>query len=120
MDKLSDSSLKALDYKAIWFSELVRRKWKKVKGVQSFHRIFEGKDTFMWTPEFKEDIKENEKKNKQLSDEFLTSIIKQVNDTCKNICDNDTDLERIGEVSQNLKNLSNCYQKILSHRKANL
>ena len=120
MDKLSDSSLKALDSKAIWFSELVRRKWKKVKGVQSFHRIFEGKDTFMWTPEFKEDIKENEEKNKHLSDEFLTSIIKQVNDTCKNICDNDTDLERIGEVSQHLKNLSNCYQKILSDRQANL
>ena len=120
MDKLSESSLKALDYKASCFATLVRGKWKKVKGVKSFHRIFEGKDTFMWTPEFKEDNKENEEKNKHLSDEFLTSIIKQVNDTCKNICDNDTDLERIGEVSQHLKNLSNCYQNILSDRQANL
>ena len=82
---------------------LPSRKW--------FHKVFlKGKETFMWTPEFKVDTKENAEKSKQLSDEFLTSIIKQVDDTCKNICDNDTDLERIGEVSQNLKNLSKCYQ----------
>ena len=121
MDKLSESSLEILDKKAKCFVTEIRRKWnnKSKKGIDGFHRVFK-EPTFMWTPELKEGNQEKEGKNKQLSDEFLTSIIKQVNDSCKNICDNDTDLERIEDVSQNLKNVLNCYQKILSDRQDNL
>ena len=95
---------------------IVRPNWKKVHSVETFLKVIRGKETFIWTPEFKEEIKENKEESKQLSEEFLTSIIKQVNDSCKNIFDNDTDLERIENVSQNLKNVLNCYQKILSNR----
>ena len=99
MDKLSESSLKALDYKVSSFMTEVRRKWKKVNGVERFHKVFiKGKDNFLWTPEFKVYTKENAEKSKQLSDEFLTSIIKQVDDTRKNISDNDTDLDKVKDL----------------------
>ena len=35
---------------------------------------------FVWTPELKEESKENEEKNKHLSDELLISILEQIND----------------------------------------
>ena len=65
----------------------------------------------------KEDMKENEDKNEHLSDKFLISILKQINDACNNIFNVDIDLERQKEVSQNLKNAVHCYQKILSDRR---
>ena len=76
--------------------------------------------SFVWTPELKKESKENEDKNKHLSDEFLTSILEQINDACDKICNVDVDLERQKEFRQNLKNVTNCYQKILTNRKSNL
>ena len=122
IDKLTDSSVKSLDKKAESLVKDLRHKWKVCGGRDPIYRKFQySMDySFDWVPELKEDLQKNEDKNEHLSDEFLTSIIKQVNDTCKNICYNDTDLERIGEVSQHLKNLSNCYQKILLERQPNM
>merc|ERR1740123_2870271 len=74
-------------------------------------------EPFIWTPELKEDKKENEDKNKHFSDKFLNSILKQINDACDNISDVDIDLERQKEVIQNLKNAVHCYKKILIDRR---
>ena len=79
--------------------------------------VHEGKNQVVKHPEFKEDTKENEDKDKYLSDRFLISILKQINDACINICNVDIDLERQKEVSQNLKNAVHCYQKILTDRR---
>ena len=121
IDKLTDSSVKSLDKKAERLAYDLRHKWKVCGDRDKIYRKYQySMDySFDWVPELKEDLQKDEDKNKHLSDEFLTTIIKQVNDAYNNICDNDTDLDRT-EISQNLKNLSNCYQKILSDRKANL
>ena len=46
--------------------------------------------------------------------------IPELKDACDKICNVDVDLKRQKEFSQNLKNVTNCYQKILSDRQSNL
>ena len=79
--------------------------------------VHEGKNKVVKHSKFKKDIKENEDKDKHLSDKFLISILNQINDACNNICNVDIDFERQNEVSQNLKNAVHCYQKILTDRR---
>ena len=91
------------------------------KGRNLFTKIpdmvHEGKNKVVKHSKFKKDIKENEDKDKHLSDKFLISILNQINDACNNICNVDIDFERQNEVSQNLKNAVHCYQKILTDRR---
>ena len=120
IDKLTNSSVKTLDKKVKLFVINIRAKWKKCGSHRE--RIYEKfqknmEEPFIWTPEFKEDKKEIEDKNKHLSDKFLNSILKQINDACDNISDVDIDLERQKEVTQNLRNAVHCYQKILIDRR---
>ena len=121
--KLTESSVKSLDKKVRDFVCDLKKKWKKCGGKRDvIYKKFQYRMdySFVWTPELKEESKENEDKNKHLSDEFLTSILEQINDACDKICNVDVDLDRQKEFSQNLKNVTNCYQKILTNRQANL
>ena len=52
-----------------------------------------------------------------LSEEFLVSILKQVNDLCKNIKSGDPDIERTIEVNQNLNNAVTFYRSKLDLKK---
>ena len=52
-----------------------------------------------------------------LSEEFLVSILKQVNDLCENIKSGDPDIERTIKVNQNLNNAVNCYRNKLDLEK---
>ena len=45
-----------------------------------------------------------------LSEEFLSEILKQVNELCDNIKNGDPDSERTQKVSQNLNDAVNCYR----------
>ena len=56
--------------------------------------VHEGKNKVVKHSKFKKDIKENEDKDKHLSDKFLISILNQINDACNNICNVDIDFER--------------------------
>ena len=123
IDKLIDSSVKTFDKKVQYLVGDLRKMWRKCGCHRDIiYKRFQNKMdyTFDWTPELKQDFKENEDKNKHLSDEFLTSILEQINDACDKICNVDVDLERQKEFRQNLKNVTNCYQKILTNRQANL
>ena len=123
IDKLTESSVKTLEKKAKDFECDLKKKWKKCGGKRDvIYEKFQYRMDyhFVWTPELKEESKENEDKNKHLSDEFLTSIIHQITDACDKICNVDIDLERQKELCQSLKNVTNCYQKILINRRAKL
>ena len=48
-----------------------------------------------------------------LSEEFLSEILKQVNKLCDNIKNGDPDTERTQKVNQNLNDAVNCYRKKL-------
>jgi hypothetical protein len=52
-----------------------------------------------------------------LSEEFLVSILKQVNDLCENIKSGDPDVERTIEVNQNLNNAVTFYRSKLDLKK---
>ena len=52
-----------------------------------------------------------------LSEEFLVSILKQVNDLCENIKSGDPDIERTIEVNQNLNNAVTFYRSKLDLKK---
>ena len=59
-------------------------------------------DTYVEIKEELQDLKNHEPDdtdNLELSDEFLTAILKQVDDLCDNIKNGDPDIERYGDFS---------------------
>merc|ERR1712083_82085 len=71
-------------------------------------------DSYVEIKEELQDLKNHEPSedatNIELSDEFLTAILKQVDDLCDNIKNGDPDVERTIEVSQKLNNAVTCYR----------
>ena len=53
---------------------IVRPNLKKVHSIETFLKVIRGKETFIWTPEFKEEIKEDKEESKQLSEEFFRQL----------------------------------------------
>jgi len=54
----------------------------------------------------------------ELSEEFIFTILRQVDDLCENIQNGDPDLKRTLEVNQNLNNAVGCYRAKLLELKA--
>ena len=54
----------------------------------------------------------------ELSEEFVTAILRQVDELCENIQNGDPDLKRTLEVNQNLNNAVGCYRVKLVELKA--
>ena len=55
-----------------------------------------------------------------ISEEFLSKILKTVDELCDDIKNGDPDIERMLQVNLNLNNAVSCYKNILSLRKQNL
>ena len=53
-----------------------------------------------------------------MSEEFVTAILRQVDELCENIQNGDPDLKRTLEVNQNLNNAVGCYRVKLVELKA--
>ena len=88
---------------------------QKTKGKMKSHMIKKEKPKYKFDEE--PNILEEEKNTKicegmnlDLTEEFITFILQQVDELCENIKNGDPDNERTLEVNQNLNNAVSCYR----------